>query len=234
MIASLTATTWVFAAGAGTDITAEEALRLLKEGNTRFYASRTVHPQQDSNQRVSTTKDGQKPFVSILSCSDSRVPVEIIFDRGIGELFVIRVAGNVANVNETATIEYGVDHLHTPLLVVLGHSHCGAVTAVVKNAEVHGNIPALVKSIVPAVETAKKANPKAEGDQLVDKAIEANVWQAIADVFNSSPTVSGLVKAGKLKVVGAFYDLETGKVSWMGAHPDESKLISAAKKSQAH
>lgn len=224
----------VQAAGDGPGISPDVAVNKLKDGNARYIAGKPDHPNQGFAQRESTTKQGQKPFVSMLSCSDSRVPVEILFDQGVGDIFVIRVAGNVANVDEVATIEYGVDHLGTPLLVVLGHSHCGAVTAVVKNAEVHGNIPALVKSIVPAVEQAKKSKPSAKGEDLVNAAINANIWQAIEDTFKSSPTVVGRVKNGKLKVVGALYHIDTGKVNWLGPHPKQDQLLSAAKPEKKH
>jgi carbonic anhydrase len=224
----------VQAASEGPGISADVALNKLKDGNARYIAGKPDHPNQGFAQREATTKHGQKPFVSMLSCSDSRVPVEILFDQGVGDIFAIRVAGNVANVDETATIEYGVDHLGTPLLVVLGHTHCGAVIAVVKNAEVHGNIPALVKSIVPAVETAKKSKPGAKGEELINAAITANVWQAIEDVFKTSPTVVGRVKDGKLKVVGALYHIDTGKVNWLGQHPKQDQLLSATKPEKKH
>jgi carbonic anhydrase len=132
-------------------------------------------------------------------------------------------------VDETASLEYGTDHLGTPLLLVLGHTHCGAVTAVAQGDDVHGNIPALVKSIIPAVAQAKKNKPGATGEDLVNAAIDANVWQAIEDLFRSSPTISSKVRNGKLKVVGALYDIDTGKVTWMGSHPKQDQLLSASK-----
>ncbi|MFP5212513.1 MAG: carbonic anhydrase, partial [Acidobacteriota bacterium] len=167
--------------------------------------------------------EGQHPFVTILSCSDSRVPLEIIFDRGIGDLFIIRVAGNVTDVDEAGSIEYGVDHLGTPLLVVLGHTKCGAVTAVAQGAEVHGNIAPLVENIKPAVAKAKAKG--ATGDALVAEAIQNNVYQSIEDLLKSSEAVRMRVRDGKLQIVGAMYDISTGAVTWMGEHPEQKQLL---------
>jgi carbonic anhydrase len=224
----------VFASSAGPAVTADQALTLLKEGNGRFVADKEDHPNQGFTARAQTSAKGQTPFACVLSCSDSRAPVEILFDRGIGDIFVIRVAGNVANIDEIASMEYGTDHLNVPLLVVLGHSQCGAVTAVAQKAEAHGNIPYLLKSIIPAVETAKKQDPKASGETLVNLAIKANIWQAIEDIFKNSPVIGGRVKDGKLKVIGASYQLDTGKVTWLGEHPNQSNLIPAAAEKGAH
>ncbi len=224
----------VFASGNGTALTSDQALTMLKEGNGRFTRNTVDHPDQGFTARTQTSAKGQAPFACVLSCSDSRVPVEILFDRGIGDIFVIRVAGNVANVDEIASLEYGTDHLNVPLLVVLGHSQCGAVTAVVKNEEAHGNIPYLIKGIIPAVEAVKKKDPNASGESLVDLAVKANVWQAIEDIFKKSPIIADRVKNNKLKVLGAYYQLDTGKVSWMGEHPNQDKLIPASAAKSAH
>jgi carbonic anhydrase len=213
----------------GSGISADVGINMLKAGNDRFVQGKPSHPNEGADRRKLTTVKGQTPFASLLSCSDSRVPVEAIFDQGIGDLFVVRVAGNVANVDETASLEYGADHLGTPLLLVLGHTHCGAVTAVVQGAEVHGNISTLVKSIVPAVAQAKKNNPGVSGDTLINAAIDANVWQAIEDLFKSSPIISNRVRTGKLKVIGALYDIDSGKVTWMGPHPKQDQFLSASK-----
>jgi carbonic anhydrase len=151
----------------------------------------------------------------------------MLFDQGIGDLFVIRVAGNVADVDEIGTLEYGVEHLHTPLVVVMGHSKCGAVTAVVQHAHVSKNIERLVDNIVPAVESVKVSLPGAKGDTLVNAAIDANVLQSIADLLVRSPDARELVAAGKAKVVGAVYDIHTGSVRWLGEHPHQSQLLQA-------
>ena len=160
-----------------------------------------------------------------MTCSDSRVPVEVIFDQGICDVFVIRVAGNVSDVDEIGSIEYGVSHLKTPLMVVLGHVNCGAVTAVVTDAELHGSIPLLVDNIKPAVVKALQNNPGVTGSALVPAAIKENVWQSIDDLFKGSPAVRERVKNGTLKVIGAVYDINIGGVEWMGSHPDQERLL---------
>jgi len=203
----------------------DQALARLTEGNARFVVGDCLHPNSDQARRNETVADGQHPFATVLYCSDSRVPIERLFDCGIGDLFGIRVAGNVCNTNEAGSIEYGVDHLRTPLLVVLGHSHCGAVTAVTAGAELHGNIPPLVKSIRSAVAAAQKEHPDLHGKDLVPAATKANVWQSIDDLLKASPAVRKLVKDGKLKIVGAIYNLRTGKVDWLGEHPEQQRLL---------
>jgi carbonic anhydrase len=223
----------------GSDMTSDKAIALLAEGNARFVADTRDYPNQDQSRRTLTSTKGQHPFATVIACSDSRVPVETIFDRGIGDIFVIRVAGNVIDTDEAGSIEYGVDHLATPVLVVLGHTHCGAVTAVVNNAPLHGNIPALVDNIVPAALKARDDHPELKGGALVDEAVKYNIWQAISDLFRTSSVTAGRVKHGKLKVIGAMYDIATGQVSWLGAHPDQKKLLakygqSAASHKPAH
>jgi len=198
----------------------EESLVLLQEGNARYVAGKSQRPNQDAERRVSTAK-GQTPFVTILSCSDSREPPEIIFDRGIGDLFIIRVAGNVAGTSEMATAEYGAGHLHTRLLLVLGHTKCGAVTAAVKKADVHGSLPALLAHIDPACERAKASGA---ADQ-VDRAIEENVWETIYSLYVGSAELRELSREGHLKIVGAVYNIESGTVRWLGSHPQEKSLL---------
>jgi carbonic anhydrase len=215
-------------AGEAAQVASGAAMRLLQEGNLRYVAGKSIHPNTNPARREATVKDGQHPIASILSCSDSRVPVETVFDQGIGDIFVIRVAGNVCNVDEAGSIEYGAEHLGTPLLIVLGHTQCGAVTAVATNAELHGNIVPLVAGIRPAVAKAQKEHPDLHGNDLVPAAIEANVWQAIDDLFKNSPIVRTRVKEGKLKVIGAEYDLETGKIRWLGEHPQINRLMNYA------
>jgi carbonic anhydrase len=205
----------------------DQALQKVKQGNDRFVSGRRLLPNQGAARLRDTAARGQHPYVTILSCSDSRVPLEHLFDAGFGDLFVVRVAGNVADDDEIGTVEYGVGHLHTPLLLVLGHTKCGAVTAVAKGDQVHGKIPVLVDNIVPAV---KKARVKCGSDvtpAMVKCAIEQNVWQSVEDIMVGSHEVRSLVKEGKLKVVGALYDIETGKVDWMGEHPGQAALISS-------
>ncbi|MCG3137738.1 MAG: hypothetical protein HJJLKODD_01588 [Phycisphaerae bacterium] len=205
--------------------TPDEAVQRLREGNMRFVEGKVDSQHEDAARRQETAQPGQKPFVTILSCADSRVPVELLFDQGIGDLFVIRVAGNVAANDEIGTIEYGAGHLHTPLLVVMGHTKCGAVTAVTQGAEVHGHLAELVSPIKPAVDQVKQDHPELRDAELVAAAIKANIWQAIADTLQGSAELRELVRENKLRVIGALYDLESGRVEFLGRHPDELQLL---------
>lgn len=205
----------------------DEAMQRLMDGNARFVGGECTHPRIDSKRLLETAQNGQQPFATVITCSDSRVPVEVLFDQGIGDIFVIRVAGNVCDTDEVGSIEYGVDHLGTPLFVVLGHTHCGAVTAVTTEAKLHGSIPPLVDNIAPAVDRAAQMNPHLTKKELVPEAIKANCWQSIEDLFRTSSATRERVKAGKLKVVAAIYNIRTGKVGWLGCHPEQDRLVAS-------
>ena len=213
--------------------TADEVLNALKEGNARFVAGTPQHPHSGMD-RVIETSAGQTPMATVIGCSDSRVALERLFDRGIGDLFVVRVAGNVADTDEIGSAEYGTGHLHTPLMIILGHTKCGAVSAVASGAVVHGSIPSLVDNIIPAVERARQANPGVSDKDLVPFAIRENVLESIASTLTHSKEIRDLVMAGKLRVVGAVYDIETGIVDWLGEHPAQSALLTPAATSVAH
>ncbi|HUU39917.1 MAG TPA: carbonic anhydrase [Desulfatiglandales bacterium] len=200
----------------------DEALTMLKEGNARFYSGKATYPHTDAARlkMAGTENQGDHAYATVITCSDSRVPVELIFDAGVMDIFVIRVAGNVCDTDEIGSIEYGLAHVNTPILVVLGHTQCGAVTAVTHalHGEGHAlerNIPPLVDNIIPAVKRAIAQHNDAHGDAIIPYAIEENVWQGIEDLFMKSPAVRNIVNEGKAKVVGAIYDVGTGKVKWL-------------------
>lgn len=195
-------------------IPADQAIQMLKEGNQRFVEGKTTHPHTDFA-RIKEVSGGQKPFVTINGCSDSRVPPELIFDQGFGDVFVVRNAGNVSDTDEVGTIEYGTEHLGTNLVVILGHTKCGAVTAVAKGDHVSGNIPALVDNIIPAVNKVKHAHKNEEYSKWLNEAIAQNVHQSIEDLLKKSAIVSHLVKEKKVKIVGAIYDVDTGRVKFL-------------------
>ena len=162
-----------------------EAVSILREGNSRYLRDARTFARL-SKARIAQTSATQEPFATFLSCSDSRVPVEHVFDAGIGDLFVVRVAGNVCSDHEVGSIEYAVEHLQTPLVVVLGHTHCGAVTAVVENAEVRGKFPHLAEHIVPSYEEACTLHPHGDASTLLDEAVRCNVRRAIQDLLRIS------------------------------------------------
>ena len=194
-------------------ITADSVLAELKTGNKHHVTHRYQHPHETID-RQRQLVSGQHPHAEILSCSDSRVPPEIVFDQGLGDLFIIRVAGNVASDVEIGSLEYGAEHLNIPLLVVLGHESCGAVTAAVQGGSPEGHIAALVDLIKPAVEKTRGM----PGDP-VGNAVRLNVEMVVKQLRSSTPILSELVAHGKLRIVGAVYSIETGSVTWL---PDAS------------
>ncbi len=189
--------------------TPDSVLTELKAGNDHHARHQYQHPHETAARQRELIA-AQHPHAEILSCSDSRVPPEIVFDQGLGDLFVVRVAGNVATDTEIGSLEYGAEHLHIPLLVVLGHESCGAVTAAVEGGEAEGHIAALVNLIKPAVEKSR-ALP---GDK-ISNAVRANVTMVVDQLRASNPVLSKLVAQGKLKIVGGVYSLDTGKVTWL-------------------
>ena len=208
----------------------DASLMLLTEGNARFAAARLQHPHQDAEHRGTTATQGQEPFATVLACSDAREPVELIFDRGLGDLFVIRVAGNVAGESELASVEYGVGHLNTPLLVVLGHTRCDTVTAVLQGAEQSGHFHRLAERIQPAVAKAKAETTDPE--ETLTRTIQGNVWQTIEDLIQQSSILRQRINSGQVHVRGAMYDLEHGKVTWLGAHPAQDALVALANQAE--
>ncbi|PNV84503.1 MAG: carbonic anhydrase [Sulfurimonas sp.] len=222
LIAAVTCSS-VFASSMS-DINPNEALKLLQDGNKRFVDGKPTHVNAGLN-RVKETSKGQHPFVTINACSDSRVPVELLFDRGFGDIFVIRNAGNVSDTDEAGTIEYGTEHLGTRLVVILGHTSCGAVTAVAKGDHVEGNIPKLVDNIVPAVNKIKDKNTGHSHEKWLTEAITENVWQSYEDLLKKSEIVKHLVKDGKVKIVGAMYNVDNGEVKFLGEHPNLKALL---------
>lgn len=183
-----------------------KVLQALLDGNKRFAGSKQIHPNQDKERRDEVSK-GQKPFAVVIGCSDSRIPPEILFDQGIGDLFIIRLAGNIVDDLALGSIEYAADHLGTRLIVVLGHSKCGAVTATVQGGDAHGHVAGIVNAIIPAVEKAKEA----PGD-LVDNAIRENAKLVAANIASSKPILEKMVEEGKIAVVTLYYDIDTGLV----------------------
>lgn len=207
--------------------TADAALKMLQEGNQRWVMDKDENPNTEPARRAMVTEKGQKPFCSILTCADSRLPVERIFDRGVGELFVVRVAGNVAGTSEMGTLEYASEHLKTPLFVVMGHTKCGAVAAAASGAQLHGALGELVSNITPAVDRVKRNNPEIDEKQIAPLAVKENVWQTITDLLKRSPEMRAAVGKNEIKIVGAICDIATGKVEWMGEHPWQAELVEA-------
>jgi carbonic anhydrase len=192
----------------------DEALQRLLDGNKRYVESKmNACGEVNAAAREKLAKT-QKPYAIILSCSDSRVPPEIIFDKGLGEIFVVRVAGNVPDPIILGSIEYAAEHLGSPLVMVLGHERCGAVTAAVDaKGKPEGNIGAIIKAIAPAVKQAKREYKEKEKTELVETAINDNVKLVVVNLTKQSSVLEQFVKEGKLKIVAAKFDLDDGKVT---------------------
>jgi carbonic anhydrase len=188
-------------------VTSDQAIKRLVDGNQRFIDEKRQIPNQ-SRLRLQETAVAQYPFASILGCADSRVPAEIVFDQGLGDLFVVRVAGNVASPTAIGSLEFATAVLGSQLIVVLGHSRCGAVSAAVQGDPLPGRIGAFVEEIKPAVARIRQKT----GD-IQQNAVIANVQYQIERLQQSSTILASLIQQGKLKIVGGRYDLSTGKVT---------------------
>ena len=187
-----------------------EAISKLKEGNGRYTGGNLQHPGQTAERRTELAKT-QHPFATIVSCSDSRVPPEIVFDRGLGDLFIVRVAGNVINDEGLGSIEYSVDHLGTRLILVLGHQSCGAVKAARETIAAKGKAPGHIESLVAAIKPAVKATAKDD----LDTTIKANVKNVVQALRSSTPILKAKVDSGDVQVIGGYYSLDTGAVTFL-------------------
>ena len=189
------------------DMTPDQALQMLVEGNERFVKRKTKNSTNRDITRIRAVSQNQYPFASILSCSDSRVPAEIIFDQGFGDLFMCRVAGNIATPEEVGSLEFGTAVLGSKIVMVMGHTRCGAVSAAIKGGEFPGQIGSLIEAIQPALKTANTSS-----NNQVEEAVKANVLYQVQKL-KKSPVVSQLIQQKKLNVVGSYYDLDTGAVT---------------------
>lgn len=212
-------------------VAADEAWNKLAKGNERFVRGMALHPHEDAERRRVLSR-GQEPWAVVVACSDSRVSPEVIFDQGLGDLFVIRDAGNsVQGTFPVASVEYAVDHLSTNLVLILGHSSCGAVTAAVQGVpkDDHSSIDELAAALKAPVDEAKDKVGGLTGKALVDEAIERNVLFQMKELIKTSPVTAARVEAGTLKIVGGIYDLETGHVRWLGEHPSQASVLEGKK-----
>jgi carbonic anhydrase len=187
-----------------------EGISRLKEGNGRYTSGNQQHPRQSSEEREKLTKS-QHPFAIVLGCADSRVPPEIVFDQGLGDLFVLRVAGNVIDDHSLGSIEYAVDHLAVRLIVVLGHQSCGAVKAAKDTIAAKSEAPAHIQSLVTAIQPAVEATVNSD----LETTVKANVKDVVQALRSSTPVLKSKVDSGEVRVMGAYYSLDTGAVSFL-------------------
>ena len=203
-------------------MTAEKALEFLKEGNKRFINNLSVN--RNTLQLINETADKQFPFAAVLSCSDSRVPVELVFDQGLGDVFSVRLAGNIASLNAIGSIEYALTMLGSKLVLVLGHSSCGAVSAACDDIKMD-NLNELLAHIHPAVdaETTTMSNRNSKNKDFVNNVGWLNVRHQIDLIMNTSPIIREAVNKGDVIITGAMYDIVTGKVDFLDSINDKSK-----------
>jgi carbonic anhydrase len=204
--------------GATTNLTPQEALDLLKQGNEAFVNDVPSEAPVGRERRLELAQ-GQAPFVALVGCSDSRVGPEILFGRGLGEIFIVRNAGNVVDTAAMGSVEYAVGNLGVPLVVVLGHERCGAVSAalsvVAEGATFPGSIGHMIEPILPAAIKARtQAGAGAPEDQVFEAAVRENVRNVVTELQTASPVLAGPLAEGRLMVVGAYYDLDEGRVEF--------------------
>ncbi len=195
---------------------ADNSLVLLMEGNLRFVKGSSVYPNQTSHQRKVLALQGQNPFATVITASDSRVDPVLIFDRGLGDLFTVRLAGNVVGSDTLASVEYSMLALETPLLVVMGHTRSTLIKAAIDKVELKGHLVQLLGKLEPAIKMTRVLYPSLKGRELVDKVAETNVRQVMRDVLSQCPAVLEKVRSGKARIMGAIYDTDSGAVHWLG------------------
>jgi carbonic anhydrase len=195
------------------NMTPKKALEYLKEGNTRFMSNLKAH--RNLLEQVNDTRDGQWPFATILSCIDSRTSAELIFDQGLGDIFSVRIAGNVVNKDILGSLEFGCKVAGAKMIVVLGHTKCGAIKGACDNVEM-GNLTGLIDKIKPAVEQecSTIANRNSNNDIFVEKVAELNVGLSVKNILLHSPILADMVKNGEIGIVGGIHDIKTGEVNF--------------------
>jgi carbonic anhydrase len=202
----------VFTKNSQSATTPDQALARLEEGNARFLAGRTIHC--DLRTQVKETADGQAPFAAILGCMDSRVPPELVFDQRIGDIFSVRIAGNFVNVDILGSLEYATQVAGAKLIVVLGHTDCGAVKGAVDDVKL-GNLTATLASIRPAVLESTYVGERTSKNKLfVQSVADQNAKDAAAMLTSRSTVIASLVKEDKLKIASGMHDVRTGAISW--------------------
>ena len=211
-------------------ISAREALARLQDGNRRFVSGVRSLDTLTSQMRRGQLLDGQTPFAIVLGCSDSRVPAEIVFDQGLGDLFVIRVAGNIVAPSQIGSVEFAAERYNTRLVVVLGHSKCGAILATLEELgrpkeSQSPNLRAIVDRVRPSVEGLLETDLRHNPDALVQEAVRANIRVSANHLRHGSQTLENLIQNNGLLVVGAEYSLETGAVDFFDGLPDDAADI---------
>ena len=198
-------------------LTAQEALERLKNGNQRFIHGETNHQRLLTHHERAEMAETQEPFAIILGCSDSRVPAEMVFDQGLGDLFVIRVAGNIVAPSQVGSVEFAAESFGCPIVIVLGHTHCGAIESTIEalrnpDQAPSVNLMSIVNRVRPSVEILMQTELKDDLKKLSGHAVRSNVFASVNQLRHGSAVLENLISKGKLQVIGAEYSLETGEV----------------------
>jgi carbonic anhydrase len=212
-------------------VSPDEAWKILAKGNERFARGMALKPHQDAERRRGLST-GQHPYAAVVGCSDSRLTPETIFDAGLGDLYVVRDAGNsVQGTLQVASVEYAVKELGANLILVLGHAGCDAVKDAVRGVEKdeHSSIDEAAALLKAPVDEAKDKVGGLKGDALVDEAIERNVLFQIKELLKTSPVIAAKVDKGEVKLIGGVYDMDNGLVRWLGEHPSQEQVLEGKK-----
>ncbi len=196
-----------------------DPLERLELGNQRYRSGKAAHFNQERDRRLDLAR-AQHPFALVVGCSDSRVPPEIVFDQGLGDLFVVRTAGEALDDLALASIEYAVEHLDVRTIIVLGHERCGAIQATLAGGDLPGHLKYLARAIAPHIDQARRSIPAGATEipaEVLDQAVVENVRGVVAELQTCEPVLSELQHTGELRVVGARYDLDSGAVEWLPA-----------------
>ncbi len=211
-----------------------EPLGKLQYGNAQFAKGKLISPSVDEMTRYKLESDGSEPLAIVVACSDSRVPPELIFNQGLGDLFVVRTVGHVVSPENLASIEYAVEHLKAPLIVVLGHTHCSVVKAAVSDTSLEGRLPKLVAHVKPVVRRLHTTHPHLKGDALIERVTREHVINSIQTIFQRSEIVRKYHQKGKLEFAGGVYDLRAGTIEWLKLPEELGAKRSEEKKVEVH
>jgi len=192
-----------------------EALGKLRQGHERFLQERRTFSQADLIRRVETSRHGQQPYAAILGCSDSRAPLEVIFDAGIGDLFAVRIPGALCREDTLAALEYAVGHLGVPVVLVLGHNQCGAVAGYLGGAAGNGYLARLLSGVAPAAREVRQRYPEYQGPRLVDAVARESVLRAVEAIQMQEGVIRNAWLSGEVHIAGAMYDIASGSIEWL-------------------
>ncbi len=197
----------------------------LVAGNRRFASGHPTHPRQNAARIAQTAATAEHPRACILTCTDSRIAPELIFDQGIGDLHTLRLAGHIASPDAIASLELTLEETNTPVCVVLGHTGCAAVTSIVEDRRLSSNAATMLKPVANAVARTRRYNPSLKGHALSDECVRVNVWQSVEDLLRGSEMIATRVRTGILKITGAVYHTDTGVVEWLGSYPGQLSIL---------